>query len=269
MWSRLASLFLFAAILSAAPPTTRTMPSGWPWDVIPHVVDGGSWSTTLILVNISDKSSQYKLDFRGDDGKPLKLELAGRGSLSTISGVLPVQGAITFQTSGTAEALTQGWASLDPDKTDWVALMAIFRQRVPGRPDYEATVPASTSVDTNSILPFDNTSGYVTSIAILNPIDLFTSVVPIDIFDETGNRIATETLRIPQGNKIAFATSERWPALAGKKGTIQFLDGLYGLSVLGFRFGPTGAFTTLPVMDRLMSDTSVTAGSQAGKTNSR
>lgn len=246
-----AALLLCSMAAHAEPgKRVRTLPAGWPWDTIPHIADGDSWTTTLILVNLEDTAAKYKLDLFGDDGKVKAFNIVGRGAVSSVSGQIPVRGSITLTTTGTATSLNQGWAALDLLGTDDVGIMAIFRQQAAGRPAYEATVPASSGIDTDSIVPFDNTGGFVTALALLNPSSFSTTSIPIEILDEAGNRIATDIVRLNAGNKIAFTTADRWPGTAGRRGTIQLADGLYSVAVLGFRFSPTGAFTTLAVMDR-------------------
>lgn len=45
--------------------------------------------------------------------------------------------------------------------------VGIFRQRIPGRPDFEASVPL-TRGERNFTIPFDNRSSFSTGIALVN-----------------------------------------------------------------------------------------------------
>lgn len=249
----------FCVAAAAAPPQGRDIPAGWPWHVVPHVVDGtlsgGTWTTSIIITNLGNTPAPYRINFYNNDGAPQAFSIVGRGTASTFNGNIPVNGSTILTTVGsTSSPLIQGWAQLDDsNSSDDVGLMAIFRQRVPGRADYEASVPASTPVDYNSVIPFDNMpdSGqqYVSGFAILNPQSAADSSIPIDFYDEAGNRLGGETILLGPRKKLVFVATDRWPVLAGKRGTIKFALGSYGLSLLGFRFGPA-AFTTLTVMDR-------------------
>ena len=248
----LIALAALSSIAIAAKPMRRDLPAGWPWDTIPQVADGANWKTTFILVNLDSVESKYKLDFHGDDGTARSFQLVGLGARSSVSGTIAGRGTVTIETAGTSATLNQGWADLDLIGTDNVGIMAIFgTQGIPGRPDYEATVIGATGVDYEGVLPFDNMNGFVTSMAILNPSDFTESVVTVKITDSTGATLRTETLRLAAGRKIAFATTDRWPETRNRRGGIHFdSTSIQPLSVLGLRFHPGGAFTTVAFMDK-------------------
>lgn len=147
--------------------------------------------------------------------------------------------------------MNQGWAELDILGTDSdVAVMTVFgTSGIPGRPDFEATVPAAAGVDYEGSLPFDNTAGYMTSVAIVNPSQYSESSVPVRILDENGNELRRETITLAAGRKLAFTTAERWPETAGKRGIVRFEGTLCSWAVLGLRFNPGGAFTTVNLLE--------------------
>lgn len=242
--------FVCAVFVWASPKQPKQLPAGWPYDTIAHVVDGGSWSTEIVLANLDNVESKYKLIFRGDDGRPLVFDIVGRPSASTYSGTIPAHGTIVLSSPGTSNTLRSGSAVLDIVGTDEIGIMAIFRQRIQGRPDFEATVIGGNGVETDSLLPFDNTSGYVTGIAILNPAEFSPLVITMQIRDEVGALLRTVPLNLAPGEKQVFVISERYPETAGKRGSLHFEDILAALSVVGFRFSPGGAFTTVPLMER-------------------
>lgn len=255
----IALLLALCAAANAAPPNGRNIPAGFPWYVVPHVVDGtlsgGTWTTSIIIANLGSTPAAYRINFYGNGGNAQAFPIVGRGSGVTFTGNVPVNGSTILTTAGsTSSPLVQGWAQLDDNNSSAdLGIMAIFRQRVAGRADYEASVPASTPLDYYSLIPFDNMldkgQQYVSGFAILNPQAAADSLIPIDFYDEAGARLGGETLLLGPRKKIVFVATDRWPVLAGKRGTIQFAGGAYGLSMLGFRFGPE-AFTTLTLMDR-------------------
>jgi hypothetical protein len=132
---------------------------------------------------------------------------------------------------------------------------AIFRIHVAGRPDFEAAVPLGSYDDPVFFLPFDNSNGYVTSMALLNP-DLSSSTnAYLDFLDNQGNLIIPEqTIPLAPGQQLAFALNDTttYPAfsgLAGKVGVLYVSGDTVYLSALGFRFNPGGAFATVPIMN--------------------
>lgn len=187
----------------------------------------------------------------GDDGNLRSFPFVGRGSGNTFNGEIPAGGIAVFETPATAGQLSSGWAELDLLGSDSeVGIMAVFGTTgIPGRPDFEATVPGGFSLQYDGILPLDNTRGYVTSMAICNPSRFSTSSVPYTIYDENGAVLKRDSISLASGRKIAFATPERWPETAGRRGTIKFRGQLTSWSVLGFRFHPGGTFTTVNVME--------------------
>lgn len=247
----LLALIVFNHRAAGESVSKRQVNAGWPYDTVPHIADGGSWKTTLIVSNLdSGKIQKFKLVFHGDDGTPKRFSVQGHGSVDTLSGELPLRGSAFFETTG-AGSLQTGWVELDLLGTDSnVGLTVIFgTSGIAGRPDYEATVPGGFSLQYEGVLPFDNTRGFVTSIALLNPSPYSTSSVPVTITDEAGRTIRTESITLEKGRKIAFSTADRWPETIGQRGSILFHGTLSSWSVLGIRFNPSGSFTTLNLLE--------------------
>ena len=250
MLGTIAGLLASAVMVSAADSANKVSASSL-YNTLPHVVDGASWKTTIILANLDDATRKYKLIFHGDDGQPRSFDLSGRGSVNVVSGEIPKGAVITLETAGTSTQLNQGWAELDGLGTDYkVGMMAIFGTTgIPGRPDFEATVPGSTSIQYDGVLPFDNSRGFVTSVAVLNPSPFADETVPITIYDESGKVLKSDAITLKAGRKIAFALPDRWAETAGKRGSLHFQGSLASWAVLGFRFNPGAAFTTVNLLE--------------------
>ena len=220
-------------------------------DVLPQVADGGNWTTTITLVNLDTAAAQYQLKFYQSGGQPLTLDFVGIARGSVVTGTLPVNGSVVIQTAGAAQTVSQGFAILTrPDYKD-VNGYGIFRQRIPGRSyDFEAVVPFSSNYDDDYVLPFDNTQGYTTSMAICNPSDYSSQTVTVAFHDEQGNRFHIDQFTLNPLEHRAYEMPGNWPQTAGKKGLAVFQVGPYGAPVLGLRFNWTGPFTSTHALSR-------------------
>ncbi|MBV9505226.1 MAG: hypothetical protein JO323_09515 [Acidobacteriia bacterium] len=79
---------------------------------------------------------------------------------------LPGGGTLFLHTLGTNSATSVGWVQIQASLS--VVAYAIFTQRVPGRTDQDGTAPAAAGA-AHILVPFDNSSGFVTSVALVNP----------------------------------------------------------------------------------------------------
>ena len=184
------------------------------------------------------------LSFYTATGAPWKIELAGRGTAEKFDLVLQPKQTVTLTTAATS-TLVQGWGRLDIPCCPDVAGFAVFRQRVQGRPDFEAVTPLADSYSSRSFLAFDNTGGFSTGIALVNPSSYSSSVVTVNVRNENGDRVLLEQVTLPRLSKDVFSLPERFPVTDGKKGTIEFTSSPGQFSVLGLRFNPGGAFTSI------------------------
>jgi hypothetical protein len=205
-----------------------------------HIADGGQWTTTFTLVNLDTVPAPYTLDFYADDGSPLTLGLAGIGSVTTTSGVLPVNGSTVIQTTG-GPVLSQGWAYLDT--TQSVGAEAVFKSHVDGRADYEAAVAidqGSTSIE----IAFDNSGGYFTGVAIANTDSIFPANVTVTVYDPQGVQIGTGSFALQPSGHVSLLLNLSYPITAGLTGTVEFTSDNGSIVGLGLRFNPTGPFTS-------------------------
>ena len=69
----------------------------------------------------------------------------------------------------------------------------------------------------------------------------------VTIRDDTGAVILVNTIPMPAQGHTSFNLVERYALTAQKRGTVEFRAPSAGqLSVLGLRFNPTSAFSTIP-----------------------
>ena len=213
--------------------------------VVSQIADGTSWITSITLVNLEDSPSEYQVDFYDDSGNPMKLDFTA-GSWSSVSGTLAVNGSIVIETTGESSVLKQGYAIVnDTICCPHLGGHAVFRNHIPGRPDTEAVVPLSSfDSDGQYVLPFDNTNGFVTSMAYCNPWKYDATTITAAIYDEAGNRLYLDQFRADPRKHEAFTLPERWTQTVGKRGVVVFSVTGYW-SALGLRFNPAGSFTSV------------------------
>jgi hypothetical protein len=215
-----------------------------------HIADGQFWKTTITLVNRDVTPANFTLNFWAADGSPLNVTLEDGSRVSHYENIIPVGGARTIATAGTGNQLSEGWAEVVSQQL--IGGMAIFRQRVPGRRDFEAASPLVPNAGGSFLLPFDNTQldsvqRFVTSMALVNPSTQSTNVA-VRIRNAGGTLLGNYTVPMGGRNHRAFALTDLFPAAASIQGVAEFQSNESGLTGLGLRFNPGGAFTSLPVL---------------------
>jgi len=214
--------------------------------IIPQIADGGAWQTTLVLTNTSASPASVTLSFFQETTggatqrwNPPFLEVSSTQNLS-----LPGAGTLFLHTAGTASATSVGWGQVQAAAGTVVAY-AIFTQRVSGLPDQDCTAPAATAA-TRILMPFDNTNGFVTSMAIANP-SSSTESVSVGIKTAGGTISQPSPITLPAQGHTAFTLPQQFPATAGQSGLMEFYSATGSISVIALRFNPTGSFTAAPV----------------------
>ncbi|MEO8593209.1 MAG: hypothetical protein ABI759_07805 [Candidatus Solibacter sp.] len=221
---------------------------------ISQIASGGAWKTTLTLLNLSSTSSSVTVTFQGDNGLPLTLPLritqSGSSSAevsSEITRIVPALATLLIESEApaTSETIT-GWA--DVASLGFFAGFAIFRQRGPDGRDSEGTAPLESTGLSGLILPFDNSDGFSTGIAIVNAAEARASLVAV-VRDENGIVLGQYGVPMIARGHSAFVVGERLPASIGRRGSIEFQQSGNGtVSGLGLRFSATGSFTSVPAV---------------------
>jgi hypothetical protein len=137
--------------------------------------------------------------------------------------------------------LAQGWAEVA--STGRIGVLAIYRLTTPANPDAEATVVGAQS-GSNIFLPFDNTQGFVTSLAVSNANPTQSVSVSIGITTESGAQ-TNVAITLPPHGHTAFVLPALYPVTAGARGSIRFSPSSPDIAVVGLRFSPNNSFTSL------------------------
>jgi hypothetical protein len=212
---------------------------------LPHVLDGGGWQSTIVLTNSSASAASVTLIFHQDTSSggsvpwnPPLLEVSSTANMVMVPG-----SSMYLHTNGTAVPLTEGWAELNADAG--VMGYVVFTNRVPGHQDDEGTAPA-VAASNRILVPYDDSSGFVTAIAIVNPTAADQSIsVGFRTVDGLVAVTALPTLKAMA--HTAFVLSQTFPVIAGHRGLAEFYSATGNISMIGFRFNPTQSFTAAPV----------------------
>jgi hypothetical protein len=207
---------------------------------VAQVVDGGGFVTQFAIVNLDTSLVSFQFRFWGDNGSALSLPLPN-ATLGDLAGTLAPGATVFARTSGNSAPLLQGWAEVA--STGRIGVLAIFKRVTPGNPDSEATV-IGTKSGSNVFLPFDNTLGYVTGVAISNANPTQTVTVNAIFTSDTGSQ-SNAVITLPAHSHTAFVMPTAYPATAATRGSIRFLPSSPDIAVVGLRFSPNNSFTSL------------------------
>jgi hypothetical protein len=227
--------------------------------IIPQVATGGGWTTTIWLINRTAAPVQTTLVFHADDGTPLTLPFnitqAGTSSEANASTLNEVIGPNTTLVVATEAQATnvEGWADVLSNGT--LSGFAVFQNGAVA----EAAATLQTQIGNSISLPFDNTGGYSTGVAIANLAGAQANLTAI-VWDQNGNQLASVPVTLtdldPNGNgHDSFMLPARLPATAGIRGIVQFVGNpgtaqvpAGQLTGLGLRADTNGLFTSIPTI---------------------
>jgi hypothetical protein len=212
--------------------------------IISQLADGDTWKTTIAIVNADLDQAPISLRFFGGNGRDLPLDLVTLGQTPAVFGSFPGLGSTQLATTGTSRSLSQGWSELRTSKN--LSGFAVFRQKNEGRPEFEATSPLVMNPTNRFLLPFDNTEGYVTSIALVNAAEE-RAAITVRARDENGLEIASQTVALDGRGHTAFELPTLVPNTRNLRGVLEF-SSPGGISGLGLRFKPGFAFTSIPIL---------------------
>ena len=260
-WGSGPDLASVGLLKDAAGQSPRQSSFGTADSVFPHLATGGGWETIIVTVNLSTTSMSYRTYFFDQSGKPMTVTIrASTGEListpSTIS-TLPRSASLTVPLiDDNASSTRTGWAVVVVDaatsESNRLGGYATFRQRIEGRPDFEALVPMSSSSDYRFYLPVDETMGFQTAVALCNPSTTLSTTLTLLVLDTNGRTNGRQTtLTLGPLEQTAFLIRDKFPTTVDQRWTLYVSGTTNGLSALGLRFNTLGgsAFSSIPVMN--------------------
>jgi virginiamycin B lyase len=220
--------------------------------VFAHIAAGGSWTTLISLVNTTTVPISVATSFYGDDGSPLTLPITitaqGASQTTTAASVnATIKPNATLQISlGTAmQPLATGWARVLSSGP--VGGFAIFRTSSSNSPVSEGTVPLQSQAVSAITIPYDNTGGFATGVALAN-LSTSSAVLTATSWDDSGNQLGTQSITVAASGHTSFVVSTQFPETAGAGGVLIFQSTSLGIAGLGLRFSPYGTFTSVPTL---------------------
>ena len=156
-------------------------------------------------------AAPFSLMLTQPDGTPWNLPITlADGALLTDP--IPVGGSRIIETGGVATVLSQGWGQVATSGS--IAGTAILRLTLSAGQDSEAAVPLSPAKMQRFILPFDNTQGFVTAVAVANQNASQATAVSVTLRDEDGKLSGNDSIDLEPLARNAFVLSTQFPIAA-------------------------------------------------------
>ncbi|MEQ1946557.1 MAG: matrixin family metalloprotease [Bryobacteraceae bacterium] len=215
---------------------------------MPHIASGGGVISSVALLNTTSSPVRDQLQFFGEDGSPLTLtatlpQTGESSGISQLDRIIPSRAMLLIDTANANGPQTVGSARVTGDQP--VSGYSLFRVTTTGQ---EAMVPLEKRLASSYYLPFDNTNGLVTGVAVSN-VNTEAATVTVILRDDNGNGIGGGTLNLAALGHDSFVLTARYAATVNRRGTMEFVTPVGGrIGVLGLRFTSSGAFTTIPVL---------------------
>ncbi len=236
----------FAAAASAKLyPSAAFASAGGFTRVLAHAADGNNFKTEILLTNASPAAAMYSIRFNDERG--LAASQGFTLELGSLSGTILPGASATIRTAGEGPNTFQGWAEIFAPVE--VGGSVIYSQKT-GLPSVQEGTTNYASVEsTDFFVPFDNTNGAVTSMALVNPSTANTPVTVTVTVRYLGGTSETVSIpSIPARIHTSFDFPTQFPNSVNRSGVAEFVSSSAVAAVV-FSFNSTGAFTSIdPVL---------------------
>jgi hypothetical protein len=143
----------------------------------PQLADGGGYTTSLLLLNTSNRTESGTLQILDKSGAPVIVNQVGGTADSSFRYSIPAGGAFRFQTDGFSANTKTGWVRLTPDSMNPTPVgSGVFGYNPGAVLVSESGVPAA-STTTHARVYVDLSKNHNTGLAIANPNSFAISIV--------------------------------------------------------------------------------------------
>jgi hypothetical protein len=181
----------------------------------PQFGDGGGYTTTVILLNTSDKPESGTLQFGDDSGSPSVLHPVGGDSNAIFNYSIPAGGIFRLQTDGAPAKAGVGWVKLIPDpSTSTPVGLEVFSFNPETTLVSESGIPATGFVK-HARVYFDLSKNHNTGLALCNPGDV-EQTITLSAYQKDGTTNAVsggESLKLGGNKHISQFASQYIPGL--------------------------------------------------------
>ena len=278
MHLRAALFLLVPAVLAAQAPTAasfrkfpsealaKRIPVGSPTarakafvrlgdDLVPQIangeLDGGHIFFTIFrIINITDFPADVVISYFDANGDPMPMpslldDGVSIGDFVGIADTIPGRAIRFGDTWPFDEPMQAGYAIVESDRLDSIAVIATYNNLVPGSRLFQASVPQTTRLHDRLFVPFDNADEVRSSIALVS---LTAQQVDIVARDFNGDVLCEEARFFNAGEHFPFLTEDFLPCTAGFEGLVEVFGSDTTLGGVAFTADDQGlgAFVTLP-----------------------
>ena len=193
---------------------------------LPHFAAGGGFITGFYVFNTGSQPANYSISFHDDSGSPVALSFSGLGTRTIVSDTLPGNGSKYYEADSPSGDLLAGSGTITADPT--ISIQALFRRQGSGSDFSEAAVPAGLPANEFTI-PFDatvfagNGSQINTGIALANT-DSSQAAHILCTARDTQGKVIVNGVSIPDLNPLGHWAGSDFPALLGKRGTLDCIS---------------------------------------------
>jgi trimeric autotransporter adhesin len=164
--------------------------------------------------------------------------------LGALTGTISAGGSVTIRTAGTGSFI--GWAELTAPPS--VGGSVIYSQKTQLPTIQEGTATILSTGTQHFFLPFDNTNGAVTAMALTNS-GASAANLTVTVRYSDGTVETPSFAPVASRSHQSFATPSQFPNSSNRTGVVEFVSSVPVYSV-AFRFNPTGAFTAFGIVSQ-------------------
>ena len=228
-------------------------------DIVPLVIVGGEWQTTLVFNNTNELPVSFPIQFFRE-GQPWAVTVQGAGTFSTYNITLGARGSIRMVLQAQNSDTLVGFARLDVpcgfgdnETCGDVGVHAFLKNHNPARPqDFEVNYqPATILTFDDQHFVFDQTEFAQMVVNITNYCNYSfcdTQTVTLIVRDANGQQAYVDVVDVPPNSVRIVNFAQRSQATWNVSGMLHVTGG-DDIVLSGHRINPTGSFTPLMSFD--------------------